>query len=284
MAGNVFVKIRLWNPGKDCIYGDSSHVLPNYLQKKIVGFDQNVKYLEVFYAGATQADEELGTAADKVEDGTTTPFQIIVVSAQATDIDTDGGKVRKVALIGVTVSAADAAALNVSNAKLTVEVINMNGTTDVLSARYYVRLIHAYACDWGSGGGDAEGDITIESPADTDLQTIKATQNESNGCVFFFAAGDQPLLDFVQFGDTATLAAGDGVILECDEYGFERTTNVEADYPTLSYSYMHYGNTMRYEKCWVVPRLATLQTKLTWTHQLVGNSKTINIHFGLVVY
>ncbi len=65
----------------------------------------------------------------------------------------------------------------------------MNGTTDVTTERYYLREMHAYSSDWGSGGHDAEGDITIEEPADTDLLTISATFNESNGGTIYGNVG-----------------------------------------------------------------------------------------------
>ena len=176
------VKIRLYNPEWQ------SAAITDLKRKDVHG---NIRtYFEIFYFGtANAAATEIGGAADTIGDGTTTPFQITVVSAQATDIDTAAGKVRKVRLIGVSVSSIQKF-LNGEEAPVySVEEVNMNGSTDVLSARYYLRLIHAYASDWGSGGQDAEGDITIESPADTDLQTIAATYNESNGCVIYGCTG-----------------------------------------------------------------------------------------------
>jgi len=149
VAGPVYVYQRLWNPGRDCIYGDTSNVL-NYLEKDIRSTGRYRKYIEVFWVGTTQAGEQLGTAADSAKDGTTTPYQITVVSAQANDTDAATGDARKVCLLGVTVSS-----IGNYNAgeqpKLTAEVINLNGTTDVLSSRWYLWVDHAYVCDWGSG-------------------------------------------------------------------------------------------------------------------------------------
>ena len=283
MAGPVYVYQRLWNPGRENIYGDTSNVL-NYLEKDIRGTRKYTKYIEVFWVGTTQAGEQLGTAADSAKDGTTTPFQISVVSAQANDTDAATGDARKVALIGTSVSSIGAYNQG-EQPKMTVEVINLSGTTDVTSVRYYLWVDHAYVCDWGFGGADAKGDITIESPADADLLTIKATYNESQGGLLHFADGDDVQLDFVGFGNTATLAAGDGVILKCPNQGWDNALNVDRDMPDDYYSYIHYGNhPLQYSECWLVPQRATKAASIQLHETLVANAKTMKIHVGVKIY
>lgn len=173
------VKIRLYNPTW------KSPAITDLHRLDVHGKANT--YFEIFYFGTASATAtELGGAANSIGDGTTTPLQLSIVSAQVTDIDTGAGKVRKVRIIGVSVPTL---VTPVSEAVYSVEEINMNGTTDVLSSRWYLRLIHVYSSDWGSGGQDAEGDITIENPADTDLQTITAGTNESSGCVIYGCNG-----------------------------------------------------------------------------------------------
>ena len=160
MAGPVYVKKRLWNPE---LIIDTNSVLPNELKQTIRGY--NIPTYSIKWTGTPQAGEELGTAADSVKDGSTTPFVVTVVSSSNSDKRTTAaGMAHSVALIGVSVSAAEGKRLDVSNAKSTVEVVSMNGTTDVTATRYWLWVDHAYVCEWGTGAThDAEGDITIES-------------------------------------------------------------------------------------------------------------------------
>ena len=171
----VGAKIRLYNP--DWV----SPAITDLQRYDVHG--RTDMYFEVFYTGTASATAtEIGVAANSV-DAThlTLPMQLIIVSAQATDIDTDAGKVRKIRIIGITVESQIDFVNGDEKPVYSVEEVNMNGSTDVTTVRYYLREIKAYASDWGSGGHDAEGDITIEEPADTDLLTISATFNESNG-------------------------------------------------------------------------------------------------------
>lgn len=285
MAGNAYVYKRLWNPGLDCIYGDTSDVLHG-LKRKIKGTMGMPRYFEIYWAGATQAGEELGTAANSVKDGTTTPFQLTVVSSSANDTNTTAGHVRKVAVIGVSVSEADAKALDISNAKLTVEVVNMNGTTDVLSSRYYLRVIHAYACDWGTGDDDAAGSITVESPANTALLTIAANANESNSGILYFADGDMPRLDCIDLQPYATQAAADGCFITVASKGFENAKNLDPDY--LNDYYLHLATrstpTKQWKDCWKIPRRASKMAEMKFIETLVANSITYKIWIGVELH
>jgi len=287
MAGIAYVYKRLWNPE---ILVDPDNILPNKCRRLFNG-----KYDPTYvikWHGATQAGEELGTAADSVKSGTTTPFQITVVSSDVgDDRDTAAGFVHSVALIGVSVESTAAYTEWLANGstttlgeagrpKSTVEVVHMNGTSDVLSTRYYLWVDHAYACEWGTGAThDAEGDITIESPADTDLLTIKATYNESQGGVWHFPPGALVRTEYVRMMPTATLAAGDGVVLTATLSGFDQELN-DANITdcTDTFTYIHYGNNQSVE----IPgdkiqRYATKESKCLWTETLVANTQSINI-------
>jgi hypothetical protein len=260
--------------------------LPNYLEKPIAGLRKKYRYFVIDHIGETPNGAELGTAADSVKDGTTTPFQITVVSSSADDTDSAAKDVRKVAIIGVTVSEADAKALNVSNAKLTVEVVNMNGTGDVTTSRYYVRLIHAYACHWGSAGADAKGNITIESPANTTLIKIVAGSNESNGGTLYFADGDMVRHDYTFLQPYATMAAADGFTVSLTYKGFDQTLNQDADMFVDYYTHLATRSvpSMQVRPCKLVPELARLNNSILLTGTLIANAKNYMCRLGVQIH
>ena len=273
MAGIAYVYKRLWNP--DLVI-DANSVLPRGVRQAI-----NKEFRPTYHIkwhGTTQAGEELGTAGASVKDGTTTPFQITVVSSHASDDrDTAAGMVHSVALIGISVSSVAAYKAG-ETPRTTVEVVAMNGTTDVLSTRYYLWVDHAYACEWGTGAThDAEGNITIESPANTALLTITATFNESDGGVWHFLTGSKVITTRVKFRPTATLAAGDGVVLTGTFTGFDKALNdSNLTDNTDTYTYMHYGGGQE-QSPEMFSRYATVASKCLWSEALVANAKAINI-------
>lgn len=174
--------VRLWNPEW------KSPAIPDKEVNKMDVHGKNATYIEIMYTGACSASAtEVGAAADSVLDGTTTPVQIIVVSASANDANTAASHVRKVRVIGVSVASATNFVLGTEKPVYSLEELNMNGTSDVTSTRYYLRVIHAYACDWGSGGDEAADAITVEYPANTTLLTIAAAANESNASIIYGA-------------------------------------------------------------------------------------------------
>lgn len=277
MAGPAYVKVRLWNP--EYLY-DPDSVLD---LRRPHPSGSNRQFFEIFWVGATQAAaEELGTAAASVKDGTTTPFQITVVSSSANDTNTSAGHVRKVALIGISCSSPS---LDLEDLKYTVEVINLNGTTDVTSTRYYTRLIHAYACDWGSGGSDAAGNITIESPADTTLMQITATYNESDASALYFKAGSRVWFDYldVQLADTS-IAAADGIQITAVESGFEDTLNTDDELGTYYVTDICDRRLPHIYpiRPWLTERIATKASSLILKEILIANSQTYQIHAGVL--
>lgn len=280
MAGPVFVKKRLWNPE---LIIDPNGVLPNELKQTIRGY--NIPTYSIKWTGTPQIGEELGTAADSVKDGTTTPFIITVVSASALDDrDNAAGAAHSVALVGISVSAAEGKALDISNAKSTVEVIAMNGQSDVLATRYWLWVDHAYVCEWGTAAThDAEGDITIESPADTDLLTIKATYNESNGGVWHFPTGKKVKTRMVKMSMNAVAAAQDGNVLSGTFTSFDQPLN-DASNNDVDY----YGNTSPGEsnKEWGeqdLYRWSTKTSKVLWSNALVANAVVSDIEVQQIV-
>jgi hypothetical protein len=280
MAGIAYVYKRLWNP--DLVI-DANNVLPRGARQAINGDNRPTYHIK--WHGTTQAAEELGTAAASVKDGTTTPFQITVVSSDVGDNrSTAAGYVHSVALIGI---AGYTAWLNDGitttdgyngRPQTTVEVVAMNGTTDVLSTRYYLWVDHAYACEWGTGAThDAEGNITIESPANTTLLTIAATFNESDGGVWHFLEGASVITTRVKFRPTATLAAGDGVVLTGTFTGFDKQLNDANVIDSVdTYTYIHYGGGQE-QSPEIFSRYATRASKCLWSEALVANAKAINI-------
>ncbi len=246
----------------------------------------------IYWEGATQAAaEELGTAVTAAKDGTGTPFQIIAVSAAVTDIDTAGGHVRKLAIIGLTTNSIAGYAAYLENPLtpegkagkpiLSVEVMNMNGTTDVTSVRFYLRCpIKAFAIQWGSGGGDASAAITIEAPANTALLTIAITQNESNGCTFWFPKDTNVLVEQGNFNvnDATLTGQGDGMMTSITEDDFE--DGGDQDFPVSNVTVNAYNPNRHIESIWMHPKKTTTLdgiSTLVIKEILVGNTETCSI-------
>ena len=290
MAGIAYSKIRLYNIPKTHIFGDTSNLLD--LQKTMHTDPERTPTFIVYWEGATQAAaEELGTAATAAKDGTTTPFQIIAVSAAVTDIDTSGGHVRKLAIIGLTTNsaagyAAYLAAPTTPAGKagkpiLSVEVMNMNGTTDVTSTRFYLREpIKAYAIQWGSGGPDASAAITIEAPANTALLTIAINQNESNACTLWFPKDTDVLVEQGNFNvnDATLTGQGDGMLTSITELSFE--DGADPDFAVINVTVNAYNPNRHIESIWMNPKKTNSLdgvSSLVFAEVLVGNTETCSI-------
>ena len=282
MAGIAYVRKRLYNPevlvDPTGIFGLNGVILK---QQDADGTLEPI--YEIQWTGATQAGEELGTAAASVKDGTASPFLVTTVSAAVTDINTSIGHVRAVALIGVSVTAAelngDGTLGSWANPKASLEVVLMNGTTDVLSTRYYLWVDHAYAVNWGSGGADASAAITIESPANTTLLTITITQNESNGGSWHFPTGKAIHTQHVSITPTATFAAGDGVVLTATWTVLDNLLNTDSDLTVDYYTYTSAGGSVSEGAGLdLLHRKTTAATKCLWSEALIANSIVYDLH------
>ena len=249
-------------------------------------------YFSIYWEGATQAAaEELGTAATAAKDGTTTPFQIIAVSAGAGDADTGASHIRKLAIIGLTTNSAAGYAAYLADPNtpagkagkpiLSVEVMNMNGIADVTSVRFYLREpIKAYAIQWGSGGGDASAAITIEAPANTTLLTIAINQNESNACKLWLPKDTDVFIEQGNFNinDATLTGQGDGVMTAITASSFE--DGAEADFLITSITVNAYNPNRHIEAIWMEPKKTNILdgvSFLLFTEVLVGNSETCSI-------
>ena len=281
MAGITYVVKRLYNPevlvDPTGIFGDNGRIL----LQKIEG--QIEPMYEIRWTGATQAGEELGTAAQSVKDGTAAPFPVIAVSAGAGDADTGAGHVRAIAIIGVSVSIAEVqtegAMVPGAVPKSTVEVMLMNGVSDVTSTRRYLWVDHAYAVNWGSGGADASAAITIEAPANTTLLTIAITQNESNGGSWHFPTGKDVHTHHISITPTATFAAGDGVVLSSTWTVFDSLLNTDPDLAVEYFTYTSAGGSVSEGAGLdVLHRKTTASTKVLWSEALIANSIVYDLH------
>lgn len=162
---------RLWNPQWTNSTGDK-YTRTNLEGKRPITF-------EIAVSEATSAAAELGTAADAAFDGTTTPTVVYVDSSHADDTDDSTKDIRAVHVIGISVSSVKD--FNEGEKPLySIEEIRTNGTTAVISTRFYLRLLHAYAAEWGSGGAVAAGNVIITNVTPTTYLTIDAGSNESN--------------------------------------------------------------------------------------------------------
>lgn len=253
--------------------------------------------LIVYWEGLTQAAaEELGTAPTAGKDGTGTPFQIIAVSAGIGDDDTSTDHVRKLAIIGLTTNSIAGYAAYLADPTtpagkagkpiLSVEVMNMNGTTDVTSSRFYLRTpLHAYAIQWGSGGDDASAAITIEAPANTALLTIIIAQNESGGCTLWFPKDTDVLIHQGNFNinDATLTGQGDGLMTAFTQNNFD-DFSAGADFKVTNITVNAYNPNHHVEAIWFHPRkTGSLDgvANLVTTEVLVGNTETCSIEFDV---
>ena len=275
MGGPVYSMKRLWNP--DLVI-DANNVLPRKCIRYVYGHTHTMYYQK--WLGTTQAGEEMGTAADSAKDGTTTPFPIIVVSASALDDRGNAaGTVHSVALIGISVASILDYQNGVETPLKTVEVVAMDGQTDVNSTRQWLWCDHAYACEWGTGAThDAEGDITIESPVNVDLLTIKATFNESNGGIWHCRAGDTYITRDVGIEPTAATAVADGVFVTLAYTGFDHTLNDSnvADANDF-FTFILGGGIGTHHKEATITRYATSTAKILMSEGLIANGLVFQI-------
>lgn len=185
-------KMRLWNPEwKSDAIADKDVIKPDVHGK-------NPTYIEITYSGASSATAtEVGAAADNALDATAIPVLMFNVSSSANDTNTAAGHVRKIRIIGISVASSANFQGGTEDPVFSLEEINMNGTTNVMSTRYYLRVMHIYASDWGSGDDDAAGNITCEYPENTAIVTIAANANESNASIIYGCAGNRGRLSWL---------------------------------------------------------------------------------------
>lgn len=283
MVGIAYVRKRLYNPellvDPNKIFGDKGQAL---LHKTLEG-NLETTY-EVKWIGATQAAEELGTAATGVKDGRTTPYIVTVVSSDVADNrSTAAGAVHSCALIGVTCDAdginGDGAFIPGSKTYATVEVVAMNGTTDVLATRLWIWLDAIYVCEWGTGATDATGIITAESPANTNLLVLSATFNEGEGGTWHFPEKRYVHTEHVTITPTATFAAGDGVALTGTYTGFDQANNTDPDLNVDYYTYTSAGGAVNIPSNEsALHRYTTHNAKVLWSEALIASSIVYSLH------
>lgn len=273
MAGIAYVRKRVYNPE---LIIDPDGVLPMKLrQSNIKGYNP-IYYIH--WLGATQAGEELGTAKTASKDGTTTPYLVNVVAADALDdYDNAAGAVRAVAIIGPSVSGTAAYTAG-EVPKVTVEVLRTNGVADVVSTRYYLWLDHAYAVLWGSGGTDAEGAIDLEAPSGTVQITIAITQNEGEGGVWHFPPNRRLFTHSVRLESTDAVGAANGVVLTGTYTGFDQVLNADPDLDVDTYAMVQGGGDYReYHPIKPLGRYTTVNSACVWSEALVTATEPINI-------
>ena len=171
---------RLWNP-EWCNSSTDDCIRTNVRGKRNMVF-------EIAVTEASSAVAELGSAADNPLDGTTTPVILYVASTDALDRDAAAGCTRAIHIIGISVASSDDYVLGLEEPKFSVEEVRMDsadGTTDVTTERYYLRVMHAYATEWGTGDAgshETEGAISVANDAVPTITylTMDAASNESN--------------------------------------------------------------------------------------------------------
>jgi len=108
---------------------------------------------------------------------------------------------RKVRIIGVSVASATDFINGEEDPVFSLEEVNMAASAHTLTVRYYLRIIHFYASDWGSEK-DTAGTLTLGDDA-TPLNaylTIAAAANESNGSIIYGAPKSFGRLSYCYLG------------------------------------------------------------------------------------
>lgn len=148
---------------------------------------------EIMVTEAASAQAEFGNPASNVLDGTETPVIIFADSSAILDIDTDVGCVRALHVIGITVASVYDFKMGTELPVYSVEEVRMNGQDGVATTRYYLRVMHAYATEWGTGDSnsyEAEGTIVIQAEVagGNAYLTIATEANESNnsGAIYVY--------------------------------------------------------------------------------------------------
>ena len=177
--------MRLWNP---------DWYSPAISEAEVRKKDVHGRYpmmFEIRYSGVGSATAtEIGAAADNALNGTTTPVLLYIESTHATDTIAGTG-VRRVRLIGISVADVQDYLNGEEAAVYSVEEIDMATSAHTLTTRYYLRVMHLYASDWGAdlnaGGTLTAGD---DATPTTPYLTIAAAGNESNnGGTVYVAPG-----------------------------------------------------------------------------------------------
>ena len=289
MAGIAYVKKRLWNPelliDPNEIFGTHGQLLKQWDEHK----QRYSPIYHITWTGATQAGEELGTAATSAKDGTTTPYIVNLVSAGATDDrDNAAGAVHSVALVGVSTNSIEGYTKwqddpNSKEGKLgkplaTVEVVAMDGATDALGTRYWIWLDAIYACEWGTGATDAAGNIDAEAPTGTVLIRLLAGSNEGEGGRWHFPPDRHVVTYHTTIMPTATFAAGDGVVLDGAYTSFDQSNNSDPDLNVDYYTYTSAGGSVGTpQEEHGIARHTTINSQVIWTETLIANSIVYHI-------
>ena len=165
---DVIDHLRLGNP-----------TVAEFLTKKGIP-KSTMRMIEISYAGTFSNGYTEISAPNAVFSGVVTPIVVYVISASANDTNVGGtGHVEKVTIIGID-----------ENDLVTSEEVSMNGATQVATTTLWKRIFHAYASEWGSGGSDAAGAITIANTAqEATYLTIAINTNESDGSAVWIPSG-----------------------------------------------------------------------------------------------
>lgn len=153
----------------------------DYIQTK---YGKPVYVWSVIFNGAcTDAAAELVSGYTAELDGTVTSIDVHMVSADALDKNAAAGAVRSVNILGID---ADMTGFELE----TLACDATAGTTSVDTTATYSRVLQAWSNAWGSGGADAEGNITIKDAEGGNVNmTIAAASNETTSTRVFIPVG-----------------------------------------------------------------------------------------------
>lgn len=203
------------------------------------------------------------------------------VSASANDDDVAAGHVRKITTIGYTAT------------QLKSEEKALDGTTRVESSEQnWTKHIHTGASDWGTGGADAAGAITItDLDGTTTYNTISAGENESNGCTIWVPPDFHALIAEwdLSLDDAAIANGGDGAFVEAiitgdDPTHNNRIGNTDPDNNVIDIAASRESPT--YFQKWPLrnPIHGSDKAKIVFKESKINNAPIISFHTHVVIW
>lgn len=203
MAAGTPCKMRLYDSSDDKI-ARIINISDTPLKTKYPSIISSFKILELQYSGTLSATQTEISIPNTVPDLTSTPAKVYVVSSSTTDTNAADGAVKKVTLIGLN-----------SSYVYTTEEVELDGTTHVQTSTTWAYIFHAYASEWGTAGGDAEGNIIVvdDESSTTTYLTIPAGGNESDGSRVLIPSNYAVrLIDYDAHLSTSTVVTYYGVV------------------------------------------------------------------------
>lgn len=160
------------------------------------------------------------SAPNSVFNGVAVPIIVYAISSSASDDSGGADHAQTVKLLGI----------DENDAFIIVEIA-LNGQVQVATTVKFKRLIHAWVNNWGSGGQDAAGNITITNTGQAATYlTIAAGSNESDGMALWLVDGMQYNISHIDFKMTTSANANAALLIKESRVNFGNGSDPDYDY------------------------------------------------------